>query len=190
MCPPYPQRDRKRRLIGAVCRNHRIKRLVPCRCLDGHVKEPYEMSMALGARPLVLLLQYACTSMCCHIYDWNIVNCDVKQPIQLNNSTQSESRFIVLRYTEWCHTVWRHHTAFIIFVKCVKRTFFSCTYFQSVTRHSFWIIWQLSYFLRIVVYYYRNSGFCKSLFFVAAPHLDQNKSCVKFFYSLKLIKNA
>ena len=23
-----------------------------------------------------------------HIYDWNIVNCDVKQPIQLNNSTK------------------------------------------------------------------------------------------------------
>ena len=46
MCPPYPQRDRKRRLNGAVCRNHRIKRVVPCRCLDGHVKEPYEMSMA------------------------------------------------------------------------------------------------------------------------------------------------
>ena len=32
MCPPYPQRDRKRRLNWAVCRNHRIKRLVPCRC--------------------------------------------------------------------------------------------------------------------------------------------------------------
>ena len=48
MCPPYPQRDRKRRLNGAVCRNHRIKRVVPCRCYDGHVKEPYEMSMALG----------------------------------------------------------------------------------------------------------------------------------------------
>ena len=46
MCSPYPQRDRKRRLIGAVCRNHRIKRVVPCRCLNGHVKEPYEMSMA------------------------------------------------------------------------------------------------------------------------------------------------
>ena len=30
--PPYPQRDRKRRINGAVCRNHRIKRLVPCRC--------------------------------------------------------------------------------------------------------------------------------------------------------------
>ena len=51
MCPPYPQRDRKRRLNGAVCRNHRIERVVPCRCWVGHVKEPYEMSMALGARP-------------------------------------------------------------------------------------------------------------------------------------------
>ena len=26
-----------------------LKRLVPCRCLDGHVKESYEMSMALEA---------------------------------------------------------------------------------------------------------------------------------------------
>ena len=62
---------RKRGLIGAVCLNHRIKRLVPCRCLDGHIKEPYEMSMALEARPLVqlLLLQSACTSMRRHIYD-------------------------------------------------------------------------------------------------------------------------
>ena len=42
---------RVRQLIGAVCRNHCIKRVVPFRCLDGHVKEPYEMSMALGARP-------------------------------------------------------------------------------------------------------------------------------------------
>ena len=32
MSPLYPQRDRKRRLNGAVCRNHRIKRVVPCRC--------------------------------------------------------------------------------------------------------------------------------------------------------------
>ena len=34
-----------------VCRNHRIKR-APCRSLDGHVKEPYEKSMAFGAQPL------------------------------------------------------------------------------------------------------------------------------------------
>ena len=46
MCPPYPERDRKSRRIGAMCRNHRIKRVVLCRCLDGHVKEPYEISMA------------------------------------------------------------------------------------------------------------------------------------------------
>ena len=38
ICPPYPQRVVKRRLIGAVCRNHRTTRLVPCRCLDGHVQ--------------------------------------------------------------------------------------------------------------------------------------------------------
>ena len=42
---------RKRRLNGSVSRNNCVKRLAPCRCLDGHVKEPYEMSMALGARP-------------------------------------------------------------------------------------------------------------------------------------------
>ena len=30
-----------------------------------------------------ILLQSACTSMCRHIHDWNIVDCDVKQPIQL-----------------------------------------------------------------------------------------------------------
>ena len=40
MCPPYPQRDRKRRLNGAVCRNHRIKRVVPCRCWTGTLKNP------------------------------------------------------------------------------------------------------------------------------------------------------
>ena len=43
------------------------------------------MSTALGARPYVQLLlrQSACTSMCHHMYDWNHVNCDVKQPIHL-----------------------------------------------------------------------------------------------------------
>ena len=96
MCPQYPQLDRKRRLNGAVCRNHRIKRVVPCRCLDGHVKEPYEMSMASGARPQdKLLLQSACTSMGRHIYDWNIVNCDVKQTIQQQQQHFTESRILM-----------------------------------------------------------------------------------------------
>ena len=35
---------RKRRLNGAVSRNNR-KKGGPVRCLDGHVKEPYEMSI-------------------------------------------------------------------------------------------------------------------------------------------------
>ena len=26
--------------------------------------------------------------MCRHMYDWNVVNCDVKQPIHLTNSPQ------------------------------------------------------------------------------------------------------
>ena len=69
--------------MGAVSRKT-VKKVVPCRCLDGHVKKPNEMSMALGARPLVkLLLQSARTSVCRHIHNWNIVACDVKQPISL-----------------------------------------------------------------------------------------------------------
>ena len=54
ICPPYPHRVVKGDLLyinGAVSRNNRIKRLDPGRCLDRHVKEPYETSMALGARP-------------------------------------------------------------------------------------------------------------------------------------------
>ena len=41
---------RKRRLNWAVSRNKRIKKMAPCRLLDGHVKEPNEMYIALGAR--------------------------------------------------------------------------------------------------------------------------------------------
>ena len=29
--------------------------------------------------------------MCRHIYDWNIVNCDVKQPIQLNSTQRKHN---------------------------------------------------------------------------------------------------
>ena len=38
--PPYPQRDRKRRLNGAMCRNHRIKRLVRVGARTGTLKNP------------------------------------------------------------------------------------------------------------------------------------------------------
>ena len=45
--------------------------VAPCRCLDGHVKEPQ--------RP-----RSACTLMCRHIYDWNIVEYDIKQQIHIH----------------------------------------------------------------------------------------------------------
>ena len=40
MCPPYPQRDRKRRLNGAVCRYHRIKRVARVGARTGTLKNP------------------------------------------------------------------------------------------------------------------------------------------------------
>ena len=50
---PYPKRVVKgelmRRFLGIT-----VKRVALCRCLDGHVKEPYEMSTALGARSLAI----------------------------------------------------------------------------------------------------------------------------------------
>ena len=48
--PPFPKRvvkgDQMGRFLGIT-----TKRVVPCRCLQWHVKEPYGMSIALGARP-------------------------------------------------------------------------------------------------------------------------------------------
>ena len=41
ICPPYPQATEMGRFLGIT-----LKRLAPYRCLDGHLKEPYEMSMA------------------------------------------------------------------------------------------------------------------------------------------------
>ena len=46
MCPSYLHACRKKatkmgRFLGIT-----VKRGIPCRCLDGHVKQPYEMSMA------------------------------------------------------------------------------------------------------------------------------------------------
>ena len=75
------QACRKRRLNGSDSRNCRIKRLAPCRYFDGHFKEPYKMSMALGARPGYNFFFSPPAHLCRHIYDWNIVACDVQQPI-------------------------------------------------------------------------------------------------------------
>ena len=76
---------RKRRLIGAMCRDHRVKRVVPCWCLDrtGTLKDPtkclWRWEPNFFFSPPVHL--------CAVTYDWNIVDWDVKQPIQLNSAT-------------------------------------------------------------------------------------------------------
>ena len=44
MCPPYRYVSLKATKMGRFLRIT-VKRLAPCRCLDGHVKEPFEMSM-------------------------------------------------------------------------------------------------------------------------------------------------
>ena len=61
------------------------------RCLICVGREPFEMSIALGARPKVHLLQVACTStcMCCQKYNWNIVEWDVEWSHQFNQPTRS-----------------------------------------------------------------------------------------------------
>ena len=83
ICPPYPHARRKRQLNCAVSRNNTVKRVFPCRCLDGRVKETHEMSMAWSptvgsTSSSVCLHNYMYTCMCRHIYNWNVVECDVK----------------------------------------------------------------------------------------------------------------
>ena len=45
--------------------------------------------------------------MCRHIYDWNIVNCDVKQPIQLNSTKPVHVTYTMLGYVSLTHLVQR-----------------------------------------------------------------------------------
>ena len=82
--------------------------------------------MALGARPQVqLLLQSACTSMCRHIYNWNIVDCDVKQPIHHSLSPQ---RILHLSFMSFfCPPVYIPTPELYIYVSkkfCTTRTIF------------------------------------------------------------------
>ena len=103
--------------------------LAPCRCLDGHVKEPYEMSLALGARLYVqLLLQSACTSMCRHLYDWIIVYCGVKQPLHLT------SRILrtVCHTRSWLSCVSELSILLHIAVPCMMSEYNSCFLYYHI----------------------------------------------------------
>ena len=76
MCPPYPQRDRKRRLNGAMCRNHRIKRVVPCRCRTGTLKNPAKCLWRWEPDRRYNFFFNPPAHLCRHIYmyNWNIVD--------------------------------------------------------------------------------------------------------------------
>ena len=68
----------KRRLNGAVCRNHRIKRVVPCRCRTGTLKNPAKCLWHWEPDRRYNFFFSPPAHLCHHIYDWNIVACDVK----------------------------------------------------------------------------------------------------------------
>ena len=44
--------------------------------------------------------------MCRHIYDWNIVNCDVKQTIQLNSTQQNKFDFSSVAFKKVLYKTW------------------------------------------------------------------------------------
>ena len=67
----------KRRLNGAVCRNHRIKRVVPCRCRTGTLKNPAKCLWCWEPDRRYSFFFYPPAHLCRHIYDWNTVACDV-----------------------------------------------------------------------------------------------------------------
>ena len=71
---------RKRRLNMAVCRNHRIKRVVPCRCRTGTLKNPTKCLWRWEPDRKYKFFFGPPAHLWHHIYmyDWNIVACDVK----------------------------------------------------------------------------------------------------------------
>ena len=42
--------------------------------------------------------------MCRHIYDWNIVNCDVKQPIQKKSKSEAADLWLLSEELQICFT--------------------------------------------------------------------------------------
>ena len=69
---------RKRRLNGAVCWNHHIKRVVPCWCRTGTLKNPAKCLWHWEPDRRYNFFFSPPAHLCHHIYDWNIVASDVK----------------------------------------------------------------------------------------------------------------
>ena len=103
--------------VSPACRKRRIKREGPCRCSDGHGKNPTKCLWRLEPdRRSNFLLRSACTSVCRRMYDWNIVDCDVKQPIDLSPKARHRNCWQI--FSLWPHNqmarqvvaqLWRHN---------------------------------------------------------------------------------
>ena len=69
---------RKRRLNGAMCRNHRMKRVVPCRCRTGTLQNPARCLWRWEPDRRYIFFFNPPAHLCRYIYDFNVVACDVK----------------------------------------------------------------------------------------------------------------
>ena len=132
-------------------RNNR-KKGIPCRCMDGHVKEPYEMSMAWEPDRRFNFFFNPPAHICAVTYDWNIVKCDVKQPyslsLSLSLSIVSNSTFyLILSGSHWTYATgvacrqgtltppdtWSRPFVTCICSTCWDQSFFrSCRYFSGL----------------------------------------------------------
>ena len=76
---------RKRRLNGAVSRNNRIKRVAPCRCRTGTLKNPTKCLWRWEPDRRYNFFFGPPAHLCRHIYNRNIVACDVKHQYKQAN---------------------------------------------------------------------------------------------------------
>ena len=80
-----------------------VKRVAPCRCLDGHFKESYEMSMAWEPNRRSNFFFSLPAHLCAVIYNLDIVDCDVKADL---SSYKHHIKFIYIIYKN-IKNIWR-----------------------------------------------------------------------------------
>ena len=130
--PPYPRVRRKRRLIIWRFLGITVKRLALVLVL-GRAREPYEMSMAWEPDRRSNFFFFCGPPA--YLYNWNIVECDVKQPISLTHAPiMKNKRFlsihkiqIVCQYVhltdirerQSCHSVVGAKVNASFFYKCI-----------------------------------------------------------------------
>ena len=99
----YLHARRKRRLKlgggGGGFLGITFKKVVPCRCLDWYAKEPYEMSTAWEPDRRCNFSSPQYIHVCRHIYGWNIVHCNVKQPIHMY--TRNHDCNVIITNLSW-----------------------------------------------------------------------------------------